>query len=64
MTFTSLSAAFSVVRHGGRVQVEAFYHGYGLRLSTGRLVADRTGRSPLTFDTRAAAEKGIWNLEK
>ena len=31
--------------------------GYGIRLSDGHLVADRTGRSPETFETRTAAQR-------
>ena len=64
MTFTARASAFWILRHGGAVQVEAFYRGYGLRLSDGRLMADRTGSSPETFDTRAAAERGAQSLRK
>ena len=55
MTFATLTAASSTVRHGGRVEVEAFFQGYGLRLSDGLLIADRTGNRPQTFETRADA---------
>jgi hypothetical protein len=60
MTFASATTA----RHAEAIRVEAFYHGYGLRLADGRLVADRTGRSPETFETRAAAEKAAERIAR
>ena len=57
MTFANLTAASSTVRLGGTVRVEVFFQGYGLRLSGGLLVADRTGNRPQTFETRAEAQR-------
>jgi len=49
---------------GQSATVEAFYQGYGLRLSDGRLLADRTGNRPEHWDTRAAAQKAAEGINR
>lgn len=44
--------------------VETFFQGYGLRLSSGRLLADRTGSRPETFNMRADAERAALEINR